>query len=73
MKLNFFNKRNLVVFITLFVIIFIIKVIGNKLFGGMYSPSRAYSWERIIEELPLTFLYSTIVAFLVLLLDKKDQ
>lgn len=76
MRSNLFNKKNVFLFIIFFIIGFILKIVGNKLVGGAYSPDRAYSWDRIIDELHLTFIFSIIFAFLVFLAylsDKKDQ
>ncbi len=73
MKLNFFNKKNILTFIVFFMIFFISKIVRNKFFGGAYSASRAYSWDRIVDELPLNFQLAVFYGILLTILVNKER
>ncbi len=73
MKSKIFNKRNILTFIVFFMIFFISKIIRNKFFGGAYAASRAYSWDRIIDELPLNFQLSVVYGVLLTVLFNKER
>ncbi len=73
MKSKIFNKRNILTFIVSFILFFIIKILGNKLVGGMYSASRGYKWDRIIDELPLTFQVAMIGAIILTIISNKER
>ncbi len=73
MKSKIFNKRNILTFIFAFITCFVLKTIGNKFIGGAYSLEKAYSWDKIIDELPSMLLLSVYCGVLLTIAAHQDR
>lgn len=69
-------KKYIIIWLISFITLLVIKIIGNKFIGRMYTYSKPLKWDQIINEFPISILYAIIGAFLIALafsLDRKSK
>lgn len=66
-------RKQLIVWVIAFISTFAIIITYNKFLGGMLSASRAYSWEKIIDNLPVTIFLSVVMSFAIVYWYNQDR